>query len=184
MLAYFFVLLGSTLAALLLLALAGAWSLWAFRDRNRPFLLLASPLAGIATLSLTLSVLYVICRLTVPVSFLIALLVNGAATLAVCGRGVREMLPRRRRDAILGLTTLLGVAAGSVWGVQGTALRQREPTILLAAGSDMFGYSHMRDWMLRHPHEMPVASPERPYQSFPEILVNYDTRHGAFLLAA
>lgn len=31
---------------------------------------------------------------------------------------------------------------------------------------------------------MPVASPERPYESFLEILVNYDTRHGAFLLAA
>jgi hypothetical protein len=182
--AYFVTLLGSTLAALFLLALAGAWSLWAFRDRNRPYLLLAAPLAGIATLSLSLSVLYVVCRLSVPISFLVALLVNGAATLAVCRRGAGDLLPRRRRDAFLSLAALLGVAAGSVWVVQGTALGQREPTILLAAGSDMFGYSHMGDWMLRHPHEMPVASPERPYESFLEILVNYDTRHGAFLLAA
>lgn len=185
MLAYFLVLLGSTLAALLLLAVAGAWSLWAFRDRDRPYLVLAAPLAGVATLSLSLSLLYEVCRLSVPVSFLIALLVNGAATLAVCGRGAREMLPRRWRDAFVGLAALLGIAGGSVWVVEGTALRQREPTILLAAGSDMFGYSHMGDWMLRHPHEMPVASPERPYESYLEYLVNDDnTRPGAFLLAA
>jgi hypothetical protein len=184
MLAYFLVLWGSTLAALLLLAASGAWTLWAFRDRDRPYLWLASPLAGIATLSLSLSLLYAVCRLTVPVSFLIALLLNGAVTLAVCRRGAGEPLPRRRRDGILGLAALLAVAAGSVWVVQGTALRQGEPTILLAAGSDMYGYSHMADWMLRHPHEMPVASPDRPYESFLEILVNYDTRYGAFLLAA
>jgi hypothetical protein len=184
MLTYFLVQWGSTLGALLLLAMSGAWTLWAFRERERPFLWLATPLAGIATLSLSLSFLYVLCRLTVPVAFVVSLLVNGSASLAIVWRRGREILPRRRRDLVFGLAALFVVTAGAVRVVQGTALRQREPTILLAAGSDMYGYSHMGDWMLRHPHETPVASPDRPYESFLEILVNYDTRHGAFLLAA
>jgi hypothetical protein len=182
--AYFFVLAGSTLAALLLLALAGAWTLWAFRDRERPYLWLAAPLAGIATLSLSLSLLYVVCRLTVPVSFLVAMLLNGAATLAVCRRSAGDLVPRRRRELVVGLAALLGVTAAGVWLVLGTAVRQGEPTILIGAGTDQFGYSHMGDWMLRHPHEMPVASSARPYESYVELLINNDTRHGAFLLAA
>ena len=184
MLTYLLVQWASTLAALLLLAASGVWALWAFHERERPFLWLATPLAGIATLSLSLSFLYVLCRLTVPVGFVVAVLLNGTLSLAIVWCRRKEALSRRRRDVVVGLAALLGVSAGAVWVVQGTALRQGEPTILLAAGSDMFGYSHMGDWMLRHPHQMPVASPERPYESFLEILVNYDTRHGAFLLAA
>jgi hypothetical protein len=181
---YFLILWSSTLVALLLLAVAGAWTLWPFRARERPFLGLAAPLAGIATLSLSLSVLYVLCRLSVPVSFFIALLLNGAGTLIACRRGLGDLSPQRRRDLVVGLAALMGVTAAGVWVVLGTAVRQGEPTILICAGTDQFGYSHMGDWMLHHSHETPVASPTRPYESYLEFLINADTRHGAFLLAA
>src|SRR5262249_30139384 len=59
--------------------------------------------------------------------------------------------------------------------------------ILLIAGSDQFGYAQLGDWILHHPHEEPVLSPARPYESWIHLIHTHmggDPRRGAYLLAA
>ncbi|MBI1915730.1 MAG: hypothetical protein HYS12_13505 [Planctomycetes bacterium] len=182
---YFLAQCGSTLLALLALAAAGGWALVAFRNRERPYLWLAAPLAGIGTLSLSLTLLYDICRLRLPASFAVAMLLNVAATAAALWRGRPWQF--RRREWALGLAALLGVTAAGVKVVQKTAIRQGEPTILITAGTDQFGYAQNGDWIVRHPHEEPAISPDRPYESWiawGHSLQGGDPRRGAYLLVA
>src|SRR5712692_4907814 len=126
---YFLAQCASTLAALLVLAVAGAWALVAFRSRERPYLWLAAPLAGIGTLSLSLTLLFDVCRLQLPAAFAVAMLPTGTATAVALCRG--RPWPFQRREWALGLAALLGVTAAGVKVVQRTAIRQEEPTILL-----------------------------------------------------
>src|SRR5215813_1434181 len=99
--AYFLGQSASTLAALLVLAAVGGWSLWLFRSKDRPYLFLATPLAGLGILALSLIALYHGCRLTLPWAFGVALAVHVPATLVLVWRGG---LPRRRsRDWALGV---------------------------------------------------------------------------------
>jgi hypothetical protein len=178
---YFLVQCGSTLAALVVLAAVGGWALFPFRSRERPYLWLVAPLAGIGILSLCLTGLFHGCRLKLPAAFGIALALNGGATLLAAWRAG---LPcRRARDWAVGVAVLLLLTVGCVWIVQGSAIRSGEPTIVVVGGSDQFGYAHAGDWILRHPHQVPEATPERPYESWLELLQS-DPRPGAFLLAA
>jgi hypothetical protein len=181
MLQSFLLLCGSTLLGLVVLAAVGAWALWPFRGWQRPYLWVAAPLAGIGTLALSLTVLYEVCRLTLPAAFGVALLVNGAATVVACLRGG---LPRgRRRDLLIGLAALLAVAGLCVGVLEGTAVRQGEPTLLVVSGSDHFGYAQVGDWIVRHPHQEPRASAAYPYESYIEMMVDMRERYGAFQLA-
>lgn len=178
---YFLTQCASTLAALLVLAAVGGWSVWVFRSKDRPYLWLAAPLAGLGVLSLSLTALFHGCRLSLPWAFAVALAVNVPITLTAVWRGG---MPRRRpRDWVLGLVVLVGVLAGGVRLVQDSAIRQHEPTLVVVGGSDQFGYSHVGDWLLHHPHQIPKGSPEQPYQCWPENMLT-DPRRGAYLLVA
>src|SRR5262249_35580120 len=61
-----------TLLALVALGLAGGWALWPFRRDDRPYLWLAAPLAGVAVLSVTLSIFHFLLRLTIPAALALA----------------------------------------------------------------------------------------------------------------
>jgi hypothetical protein len=178
---YFLLQCASTLAALLLLAAVGGWSLWVFRSKERPYLWLATPLAGLGVLALSLTVLFRGCRLNLPWAFALSLAVNVPITLMAVWRGG---LPRRRpRDWALAVVVLFGVLAVGVRLVQDASIRQYEPTVVVVGGSDQFGYSHVGDWIVHHPHQVPQPSPERPYESWLEI-ASGEARHGAYLLVA
>src|SRR5262245_2241830 len=178
---YFLALCASTLAALLVLAAVGGWSLWVFRSKERPYLWLATPLAGLGVLSLSLVVLYYVCHFTLPWAFAVALAVHVPATVVVLWRGG---VPRRGpRDWVLGTVVLFAVLGGVVRFVEEASIRAHEPTLVVVSGSDQFGYAHVGDWIVHHPHQVPRATPERPYESWPELMQT-DIRFGAFQLSA
>jgi hypothetical protein len=180
MAAYFWLLLAQSLVALVVLAVAGGWALTPFASERRPYLWLAAPLCGIGVLSLSLYVLYHAARLTVPWAFVAALAVNGALTFGLWWRA--EWRRPAWRHLGFGLVLALVCAAAAVRVVDGEALVRGEPTVVVAHGSDQFGYSHAADWLLQHPHEQPAGSAERPYECWLSFLWEYDTRHGVFLL--
>src|SRR5262245_39385395 len=77
---YFLQQLGSTLAALLVLGAVGGWFLWPFRSKDRPYIWLAAPLAGIGALSLSLTTLFHACHLTLSWAFGISVIVHSGIT--------------------------------------------------------------------------------------------------------
>src|SRR5437016_4303332 len=77
---------GQTVAALLVLALAGGWALWPFRRDDRPFFYLAAPLAGLILLGFALSVLYCVAKLSVQAALPVAMGVLAVPTIYLLWR--------------------------------------------------------------------------------------------------
>jgi hypothetical protein len=167
---------GQTLLAVAALGLVGGWALWPFRRADRPFLWLAAPLAGVATLSAALCLLYFVVGLTLPSS----LAVSGLLALPTLA-----LLARRARVAgwPWAAGAILAVSGAATLVSNATAVRLGEPTVLLRDGTDAVGYSLFADWFLGHPGQTPAYSPDRPHEAFVRA-VYADPRRGAFLLAA
>jgi hypothetical protein len=170
---------GQTLLAVAALGLLGGWALWPFRRDDRPFLWLAAPLAGVATLAAALWLLYFVGRLTLPWSLAVSALL-ALPTLVLLARRVRAGLAAGWPWAV---GALLAVSAAATLGSNATAIRRGEPTACLREGTDAVGYSLFADWFLRHPGEKPAYSPDRPNEAFVHAVYD-DPRRGAFLLAA
>jgi hypothetical protein len=177
MIGYGLLLGGETLLALVALGLAGGWALVPFRREDRPYLWLAAPLAGVSTLSVSLTFLFFGCGLSLPTCVEVAWPLLAAATFLSCLRRMAlslSMLP----VALLGLVVVGWCVLASNW----TAIRQREPTVCMQYGSDMIGYSQYASWLLQHPDEMPPWSPNCPAQAWPNMCYWHDTRPGGYLL--
>jgi hypothetical protein len=173
---------GQTILALGVLGLLGGWVLWPFRRADRPFLWLAAPLAGMNVLTVSLFLLFHWCRLTIPASLTLSVLL-GLPVLYFLGRWARHggKLPHST-------LALLVVAALALWCTRACnhlSIRHREPTLAGVEGSDQWGYCAAAAWHLDHPHEQPAFSVERPSEAYLNYLLcqNRD-RPGAYLLVA
>jgi hypothetical protein len=170
-----------TVAALAVLALVGGWALWPFRNTKRRYLYLAAPTAGIAVLSLALTILYVTCHLSVPISLAISLPLLSAPTVVCLVRW--WMQGGKLERWALPLALAIGVSAWATYCCNRTAIITGEPTISMLDGTDAFGYAQIADHFLRHPNVMPTWSPTRPHEAW-VFACEGDPRPGAFLLTA
>jgi len=171
-----------TLLALASLGLAGGCALWPIRSSRRPYLCLASPLAGITALGGLLIVLYYGVRLPFGVALISGWLLLSSATVACLVFGGVWKLPLKETVMVLAVIT-----AGSIWGTytcNWTAMQAGEPTIAITEGSDMFGYAMTADWLLRHPAiEKPLS--KNVFENFPYTQLYVEcSRPVAFLLLA
>ena len=58
-------------------------------------------------------------------------------------------------------------------------------SLLFMDGTDQAGYAHMADWLAHHTAlQRPVVSPESPYDSWPQLLLEVDPRFATFSLLA
>ncbi len=161
------------LAMLAALGLAGGFALVPFR-RVSPFLYLAAPLAGLPLLALGLSGGHSILSLPVPVAGVVVLAGGSVATLA----SLAVLRPRLRLDWTA-LAAALVVAAGLTAATNAATIRAESPSLGFVDGSDQFGYAVVADWLLAHsPSPEPVASPDLPYQSWPQHMYQRDPRFG------
>lgn len=170
-----------TIAAVALAGLAGGWILWPFRGPHRPYLYLAAPTAGIALLSLTLTILHRSFGLSVQVALAVALPLLCAPTLFCLGRWyVGGSKPHRWT---MPLVVAVGVMAWAVWCCNRSTILAGGPTVCTQDGSDAFGYAQVADWWLAHPSEQPSCSATRPLQAR-ACNGEGDFRPGAYLLNA
>jgi hypothetical protein len=170
-----------TVATLAVLALVGGWALWPFRGTQRRYLYLAAPSAGIAVLSLALTILYAACGLSVPVALAIALPLLATPTVVCLVRW--WMRGERMHRWVLPLVVIVGVSGWAVYCCNRTSILLGEPTISMMDGTDAFGYCQIADYHLHHPGTVPLWSPSRPWEAYPYVCEG-DPRPGAFLLTA
>jgi hypothetical protein len=142
---------------------------------------LAAPLAGLAGVSITLTILHY--WFSVAVGWCLAsgvplLCVPTVVLLLSSGRG-------RFRPSLAAGAVLL---AATVWGTvvaNWTAIRAGEPTIACTGGTDQWGYAAAADWMIHHPGESPVYTPEHFERAILQFVLQIQgDRPAAFLLPA
>lgn len=171
-----------TLAGLGLLALIGGWALVPFRREDRPYLWLSAPVAGIAVLSLLMTLL---CRLAgmavVPALAVISVL---CIPVTVVGAYRRWREGAGIRTGLVPLAAILAVSFWATYTCNQASLLHEQAALFARDGTDMVGYAQMADWFLSHPGERPDWSPNRPDQAFPRILYDRDPRWGTFLFLA
>jgi hypothetical protein len=170
-----------TVVGLGVLALAGGWVLWPFRNTERRYLYLAAPSAGIAVVALTLTILCITFHLSVPVAVMVSLPLLCAPTLVCLLRWRRQGGKLERW--LLPLVLVVGISGWGTYCCNRTAILAGEPTISMMNGTDAFGYAQIADHYLCHPGILPVWSPTRPHEAYPHACEN-DPRQGAFLLTA
>jgi len=158
--------------------LCGAGFLGPFVARKK-LMLLSAPLVGILLVVLGANAAYAV--LGVP--YKTATTLSVVACLGVSGIAWRVLVDWRRLVLLVILAAAMSALA--VWTVDRATLRCGSPAIFYMDGTDQGGYAQMADWLNDHPVEQyPVADPSVPYQSWPEILFQYDPRFGSFGLLA
>jgi hypothetical protein len=171
-----------TLLAMVALGVAGGWVLWEFRSPQRPYLWLAAPLAGVAALAGALVALYFGCRLPFGQALLVSWLGLASATLVCLLRGVWR-LPSLK-EALIPLAAVACASAWATYACNWTSMREREPTLAMMHGSDIFGYAMAADWVAGHPATQP-PQPSRVFEMLPYVLLHLEgSRPAAYLLNA
>jgi hypothetical protein len=162
------------LGALCALGLAGGFALVPFRTAS-PFLYLAAPLAGLLLLALGISGGHSILGLGVPIAGLAVLACGAAATLT----SLAVLRPRLHPDTVA-LAAALVVSAMLTATTTAATIRAGSPSLGFVDGSDQFGYATLADWLFNQPAgARPVASPDLPYQSWPQYIFESDPRFGS-----
>jgi hypothetical protein len=173
------------LGALLILAACGLGLVAPFASRF-PFVLLASPQAGLLLLSTATQAIYSVLYLPIGKALLIAT----PTCLALTGISLFATGFRPRLREILSFA-VFAVLFSAVYAVASCAssIATLSPSMLYSDGTDHLGYANLADWMRDHPpsHDMayrgvePRADPTFPYQSLPNImLISSEPRMGAF----
>jgi hypothetical protein len=124
--------------------------------------------------------------LHVPLGIAGAIAVGVCATVSVASLWGTGYCPSRRD--LLCAPIVFGLVSLCVASFVCTAsLVRGGPAILYADGTDHLGYAHVGDWMREHPlserwiaSAEPRATPEVPYESFPNLMFAYEPRMGAF----
>jgi hypothetical protein len=168
---------------LLLLALYGAvggFLLVPFR-RTIKYALFAAPLAGLLISSCGIAALYTVLGLSLATSAAAMAVVGGAATIVALARS----RPRLARDDLALVLIAAAVAAVAVYLANATTIKLGAPGFLYMDGTDQLGYAQLADWLRAHPiHQLPDATPARPYESWPEFSFHTDPRFGAYFTLA
>ena len=171
------------IGTLMILAACGLGLIAPFAHRF-PFVLLASPQAGLLLLTSATQLFYSIFYLPTGKALLIAT----AACLVITGCSLFVTGFRLHRQEFL-LFILLTVLTSAVYAVANCAssIANGGPSLLYADGTDHLAYAHLADWMRDHApsHDAayrsePLADPTLPYQSLPNIVFGMDPRMGAY----
>jgi hypothetical protein len=176
---YAFSLWGQTVLALAGLALAGGWALYPFRGEDRPYLWLASPLAGLAALALPFTVLVFLFKASLPLALLLCFAGQAALTITII---IRPGLPTFKR-LVMPVLILAAVSGWAAYAANHTAIRAGEPTICLFEGSDALNYSCIGGWLLQRPGQHASYGPDKPFET--HIYLNLEvegSRPAAFLI--
>jgi hypothetical protein len=90
-----------------------------------------------------------------------------------------------RRVLLFGCVGVLAISALAVLALDTATIRMHGPAILYLDGSDHAGYAHLADWLNAHDiGHPPTASPDRPYDSWPDLMFTTDPRFGVLGLLA
>ncbi len=168
-----------TLAALLVLALAGGFVLPAFRQGRR-FVLLLAPMCGLLVLPIVTTFIYTFGKTSFSRAAIIAILITSAVSIAT---SIRWRPSHEDVGWSLLLVTVLSALAAAL--SMSSSIYNGSPSLLFIDGSDHAGYAHAADWLLNHRvHERPTMSPDAPYESWPHLVLSLDPRLGGFVVNA
>src|SRR5262245_19689169 len=167
------------LAAILALGLAGGLAVLPFCERRR-FVVLLAPMCGLLLLPIPTILIYSAIQISLLRATLITLTVLWVLTIA----SLMRWRPTPE-DLVVSLVLTLPVAALAVWISEISAILEGAPSFLFMHGTDQAGYAQLADWLLTHSATQPPAlAPDRPYESWPNLMLNDDPRLGSFVLLA
>jgi hypothetical protein len=145
------------------------------------YALFAAPLAGLLISSCGIAALYTVLGLSLATSTAAMAVVGGAATILALARA----RPRPARDDLALVVIAAVIAAVATWLANFTTIKLGAPGFLYMDGTDQLGYAQLADWLRTHPvHQLPEATPVRPYESWPEFSFHTDPRFGAYFTLA
>jgi hypothetical protein len=167
------------LAAIVALGMAGGFAILPF-SQNRRFVVLLAPMCGLLLLPMPIILLYSGAH----VSLVQATTVTFVAMWALTTVSLTRWWPARE-DLALSLLSSLPVIMLAVSMTTISTILNGAPSLLFMHGSDHAGYAQIADWLLTHSAlEPPTLAPDKPYQSYPNIMLNGDPRLGSFVLLA
>ena len=168
-----------TLAALLVLALAGGFVLPAFRQGRR-FVVLLAPMCGLLVLPIVTTFIYTFGKASFSRAAIIAILIASALSIAT---SIRWRPSHEDVCWSLLLITILSAVAAAL--SMSSSIYNGSPSLLFIDGSDHAGYAHAADWLLNHRvHERPTLSPDAPYESWPYFMFSSDPRLSGLVVNA
>ena len=169
-------------AALFLFGLSGLGAVLVLVRQSR-FVLLASPLAGILLVNLVSLGVYSSLHLALGH----AAAIGGSVCLFSSGAYVIISSPRiAKRDLIFSGFCLISISIAYAFLSCYASIMNGDVSLLFTEGTDQFGYANVADWMRDHAptafpfKDAPAVSENLPYQSFPNIMLGYEPRMGAF----
>ena len=169
-------------AALFLFGLSGLGAVLVLVRQSR-FVLLASPLAGILLVNLVSLGVYSTLHLALGP----AAAIGGSVCLFSSGSYVIISSPRiAKRDLIFSGFCLISISIAYAFLSCDASIMNGDVSLLFTEGTDQFGYANVADWMRDHAptafpfKDAPAVSENLPYQSFPNIMLGYEPRMGAF----
>jgi hypothetical protein len=163
--------------ALLLLFLAG-YLLVAPFNCDHPFAPLCAPMCGLLIAPLAVTFL-----VSAGVSVRLATIV-GVSALCTVGLISIFIWPLTLRNVVFNIGAIAVTGALVTMMATAPTARLGSPALLFMEGSDHAGYAHVADWILSHGFDQPVLSPERPYESWPHYMMNYDPRLSSYMILA
>jgi hypothetical protein len=166
-------------AAIVALGMAGGFAVLPF-SQNRRFVALLAPMCGLLVLPMPIILLYSGAH----VSLVQATIVTFVAMWALTIVSLTRWRPARE-DLTLSLLLSVPVVMLAVSMTTISTILNGAPSLLFMHGSDHAGYATVADWLLTHSAlEPPTLAPDKPYQSYPNIMLNGDPRLGSFVLLA
>jgi len=168
-----------TFGALVILGLSGAFALTALQE-SRPFALLMAPMCGLLVLPPLSTLFYSTGKLSLSQSAILAMVAMLAATLFTATRIRRDW-----QQILICLPIILVVCAISALISTATNIAAATPSILFIDGTDHANYAIVADWLLNHNAlQLPLESPTRPYESWPDVGLRLDPRLSSYMTLA
>jgi hypothetical protein len=144
-----------------------------------PFVgMLIIPFGALAFYSV-LDIPYQLAGLIAAICCVIAAIARSLAAPLTCG------FPLQRSILLVLVLCFVAIVAAAIVTCDYVTLNSGGPAIVYMHGRDQAGYGQLADWLNTHTvAERPVASPDRPYDSWPDIMFALDPRFSSFGLLA
>jgi hypothetical protein len=172
----------SVLGVLTVLGLAGAFAPLFFQGAFT-FPALLAPMFGMLFVTLGSLAFYALLGVTLQSacagSWLLCFLFS-------CAAFWKQRQRLSLRFALTQFVLLLVVSSTLTSCLTSTSIRFGEPSLLYYDGSDHLGYASVADWLIHHKLIfIPTnPTPEKPYESYPNLMLFTDPRAGAFCFLA
>lgn len=164
------------LAMLIGFSIASGFAVVPFRNTIK-YAIFISPLAGILFLTLGTSTLYSLLQLTLVKAAMITFALCAIVTVIAFLSSSYSLF----KDIDYWIWLLIALVAIFVtYMTNYTSITFSHPGILFRDGTDHLGYAQLADWLNNHlAFNHPKATPEFPYQSWPEYMFQNDPRFGS-----